>query len=265
MSDELSEDNAASIYNFYESCGRNLERTISFMLSVRDDTDDPEEIVRCCKLFFANAEYHIPRAIVGQAKKDVARREAAELKRKKEAEEDEEFVRRNMPSGEQAAKLASQIPLTLEEIKVTTEISSRINRFKDHFHRFTKSAQLHLLMSDYNWDGGIEVPRLIATSELCDKGTALICAWRTDYVYDTFNGTEEAFGERQLVLDIHERWQRGFYKGNIRFDPRKDDWNNWDWTCGRNAENFPGMDPTFLGPSPGEKYIWKIKGWHPFR
>jgi hypothetical protein len=230
MADELSAEDAATVYSFYQRAQAGEAETARLMIkfSVFDDTPE-DKIVRACKLFFADKDRHIARAIGYERLKA----QAEELKRKKEAEEREESIRGQLPSEDELKKMSAVIPLGVDDIR---QVADALFRSAPAVTKFTKPAQLHLFTLNCDW-GDLETSRLIANSKLCDKGTALCCAWRTDCMHDAFPicSKHEAdnfiMKECDLIMQIHEHWASGYYGEMFRYDPRSDDWG--DLTIGK--------------------------------
>lgn len=84
MSDELSADDAASIYTFYNLCKRDAAKTVRIMIVFRNKkTESKSKIVKACKLFFADPKRHSSRAIKFEKEKKRLEQIAAKIERAK--------------------------------------------------------------------------------------------------------------------------------------------------------------------------------------
>lgn len=118
-------------------------------------------------------------------------------------------------------KLKSNIKITEEYLydllynKSNLELISVI---KD----ITDSKLLHMIMANYNWDDGIEIPKTVIANSFCDLGTALM-------VFSFFGGyefllddEENAFSEseKDFLSDLHERIKnKKFSNQSIKYIP----------------------------------------------
>src|SRR5690348_13671126 len=80
------------------------------------------------------------------------------------------------------------------------------------------AAELHVFISNYNWDDG-EVPILeVLKHPHCDRGTALFIYWLAAEVFTAGRPTEHP--EYSLALEIERRMlSDGFPSAQIRYDP----------------------------------------------
>lgn len=166
------------------------------------------------------------------------------------------------PKEDELKKMAEAIPLTPDEILAT---AFALLRDGEHqiaaLKNFTKPAQLYLFMINYNWDRVIMAPMWIVQSPLCDKGAALIAAWRTDLLSEHFSAEglhpsmRASCKEECALLDvINDLWKQGRYSDGFKFDPTND--RGHTWRGSRNPADLPKIDPGMFGPSPGAEYEW---------
>ena len=90
----------------------------------------------------------------------------------------------------------------------------------------TPAEELHLFAQAWNWDGGMNEMRQVATHPNCDAGTALMLYWLAGpefYLqYETREGVPAwAHEGLDLVQTIEQRYLSDAYAtSQIRFDPR---------------------------------------------
>ncbi len=93
--------------------------------------------------------------------------------------------------------------------------------------------ELHELILHYNWDDGLDIPRVIINNENCDKGTVLMIYWLTGpgYLYQYVNRNEierdYEVSQFDLLEEIERKYLAGFYTNStILFNPRYDAGND---------------------------------------
>ncbi|MDE7097857.1 MAG: DUF4274 domain-containing protein, partial [Ruminococcus sp.] len=62
----------------------------------------------------------------------------------------------------------------------------------------TDSKLLHMIMANYNWDNGIEIPKTVIANSFCDLGTALM-------VFSFFGGYEFLLDDEENVFSESEK------------------------------------------------------------
>lgn len=99
---------------------------------------------------------------------------------------------------------------------------------REKFEQLTTSEELHYLVSNHNWDSGIEVLQWIAESELCSEATALMIFWRAQpEEYTGFHWDAKKLPRYTEIFDliriIIENFKNDFYKKtDISYDPKDD-------------------------------------------
>lgn len=89
----------------------------------------------------------------------------------------------------------------------------------------TKDSQmLYVLMYNYNWDDGFEVPLKAIENKYCELSTALMIFYMADGMEYLFNKNEEEYDEKDewyiFITKLYEDIiKRKFLEGDILFDP----------------------------------------------
>ena len=99
----------------------------------------------------------------------------------------------------------------------------------EELQQLESSTELHEFMLHYNWDDGVEVPRVVINNKNCDSGTALMVYWFAGpgnfYQYETPNEASRNYeiALYDLIQEIEQKYLGGFYQSNrILFNPRYD-------------------------------------------
>jgi len=91
----------------------------------------------------------------------------------------------------------------------------------------TDPQELHLFADLWNWDGGVDELKRVATHPSCDAGTALLIYWRARpewYLqYPTPSAVPESERDtHELIQTIERRYVAGKYgTGDIAYDPEQ--------------------------------------------
>jgi len=121
---------------------------------------------------------------------------------------------------QQLHRLANAIWCGYEDLcDSPTATSADFNERCCQFIREMESAaELHVFISNYNWDDG-EVPiHEVLKHPHCDRGTALFIYWLAADVFTAGRPTEHP--EYSLALEIERRMlSDGFPSAQIRYDP----------------------------------------------
>ena len=85
--------------------------------------------------------------------------------------------------------------------------------------------ELFVLLDNYNWDNGFEVPEAIITHSKCTLSVALLAFYRADGLRYLFEG-EDAFANplskswKTFIKEIYDKILKEHYPiGNIAYDP----------------------------------------------
>ena len=85
--------------------------------------------------------------------------------------------------------------------------------------------ELFVLLDNYNWDNGFEVPEAIITHTNCTLSVALLAFYRADGLRYLFEG-EDAFANplskswETFIKEVYDRILKEYYPiGNISYDP----------------------------------------------
>lgn len=98
-----------------------------------------------------------------------------------------------------------------------SELTEKLNTVSD-------SELLHLILLDYNWDDGLEIPQAIMENKCCELSTALEMFYLAEGLDYLENKDECDFADDTEWLGLVERLYSGimqgkFTKGSIEFAP----------------------------------------------
>ena len=92
-------------------------------------------------------------------------------------------------------------------------------------HSINAEEELFVLLDNYNWDNGFEVPEAIITHMNCTLSVALLAFYRADGLRYLFEG-EDAFANplskswETFIKEVYDRILKEYYPiGNISYDP----------------------------------------------
>ena len=92
-------------------------------------------------------------------------------------------------------------------------------------HSINAEEELFVLLDNYNWDNGFEVPEAIITHTNCTLSVALLAFYRADGLRYLFEG-EDAFANplskswKTFIKEIYDKILKEHYPiGNISYDP----------------------------------------------
>jgi hypothetical protein len=92
-------------------------------------------------------------------------------------------------------------------------------------HSINAEEELFVLLDNYNWDNGFEVPEAIITHTNCTLSVALLAFYRADGLRYLFEG-EDAFANplskswETFIKEVYDRILKEYYPiGNISYDP----------------------------------------------
>ena len=92
-------------------------------------------------------------------------------------------------------------------------------------HSINAEEELFVLLDNYNWDNGFEVPEAIMTHTNCTLSVALLAFYRADGLRYLFEG-EDAFANplskswETFIKEVYDRILKEYYPiGNISYDP----------------------------------------------
>lgn len=100
---------------------------------------------------------------------------------------------------------------------------------REIFNKLTAPEELHYIVENHNWDGGITVLEWIVENKLCSEATALMIFWRSrpydylEYNVNTKNIKNVDMNIFNLIKTIMEKYEKGFYKKtSIKYNPKDD-------------------------------------------
>ena len=104
----------------------------------------------------------------------------------------------------------------LYELLYETEIPDRINIIK----KCTDSKLLHMVIANYNWDDGTELPKTIVNNQYCDIGTALLVFELYEGYSYLLNKCDFSENDRSFLLYLKDRIEhKDFVYQSIQYIP----------------------------------------------
>jgi len=128
-----------------------------------------------------------------------------------------------------------------------------INRLKDEIKLVDKSSVLHIIAAKYNWDNGLDVPRIIIENRHCDLGTALMIFYLADG-YRMLESLAEFSSSpdnewKAFLSSMYRRIENtDFNSQNISYTPELSKVQLY-----KLKKNNPNIPDIFLNKSPGER------------
>ena len=105
-------------------------------------------------------------------------------------------------------------------------VQSRMRRQLEEFFATATPEELHVFVSSWNWDAGLDAIRKVIEHSRCDAGTALKAFWLASPEYFLEYASREEVPEYHLELfdlvnDIQRRFLAGEFKtAELRYRPR---------------------------------------------
>ena len=100
-----------------------------------------------------------------------------------------------------------------------------IERLKDEVKLADKSEFLHVILANYNWNNGFEVPQIIIENKHCDLGTALMAFYLADGYRlleskDQFLASPNNEWKNFLTILYNKIEKNDFKEKNISYTPK---------------------------------------------
>jgi hypothetical protein len=126
------------------------------------------------------------------------------------------------------------------------------------FDSITDPAELYYLADIHNWDDGAELLEWIASSPLCDQGTAALIFWRAQPDFYTEYAQESEMslpdGVLPLLQGIMQKWEQGFYvRQQIAYNHREDP--DAEQAYGNNPRSKWQIPAYLIEPTKGKPFL----------